>query len=82
MQRLNGDIKTLVEKTFEFGDIFLVSNKGHGKTNALEVLASEFAKQPDTNPEPDQTDEENEDEDQLTEEIDTTEGTEDDFEPM
>jgi len=48
MQRLNGDIKTLVEKTFEFGDIFLVSNKGHGKTNALEILATEFTKQENT----------------------------------
>lgn len=48
MQRLDEVIKTLVEKTFEFGDIFLVSNKGHGKTNALEILATEFARQETT----------------------------------
>jgi hypothetical protein len=51
MQKDNGDEKTLVEltnKLFEYGDITIISNKGHGKSNALEILATELSKQPNT----------------------------------
>lgn len=42
MQQNNGELKTVIDKTLEFGDILLISNKGYGKTNSLMVLAKRF----------------------------------------
>lgn len=48
MQQKNDEVKALVQDVLETGDLLLVSEKSHGKTEALKTLASEFRKQPNT----------------------------------
>jgi hypothetical protein len=48
MQQNDGKMKLLIEDALAFGDLCLISNKGTGKTNALMVLAHEFAQLEDT----------------------------------
>ena len=42
MQQKHDEIKTLAEDILRHGDLFLVSEKSHGKTEALKTLASTF----------------------------------------
>jgi len=42
------ELSKLIEDVLDYGDLLLIANKGIGKTNALMVLASEFAKLPNT----------------------------------
>lgn len=42
VQQTNEELKTVIDKTLEFGDILLISNKGMGKTNSLMVLSKMF----------------------------------------
>jgi len=41
-------LRSLIVDALDYGDLLLIANKGIGKTNALMVLASEFAKLPNT----------------------------------
>ena len=45
MQQKNEQVKALVQDVLAHGDLLLVSEKSHGKTEALKTLASEFRKQ-------------------------------------
>jgi len=42
------ELSTLIKDVLDYGDLLLIANKGIGKTNALQVLAREFEKLPDT----------------------------------
>ena len=48
MQQKNEQVKALVQDVLATGDLLLISEKSHGKTEALKTLASEFRKQPNT----------------------------------
>ena len=45
MQQKHEQVKALVQDVLGFGDLLLVSEKSHGKTESLKTLASEFRRQ-------------------------------------